>query len=201
MKTFIRFLGKFALLGLAVIGLMAVNLLVHEFGHCITLNAMTGGCEGVYVAPGIKVWPLAGFGARYEGDWGVNVGLTQFYPDKLAPTQWHDGLVSLVGSGSTAVLSLLALVSLWIFQPRGWAEHLLMIQSLAFGDLLTYTILPGLFGLPHFFFFGGKYAEPLEGAVEMGFQRGVFINGVLIFSGLMLIGWAAYAWRRWRHTP
>jgi hypothetical protein len=200
MKSIFQHLARFFLLGLAIIGLMAVNLLVHESGHCIAMNIITGGCEGIYVAPGYKVWPLAGFGERYNESWDGYIGLTHYYPDKLAPTRWHAGLVSVMGSGSTAVLSLIALLSLWVFQPHGWVEHLLMIQALTFGDLFTYTILPGLFGLPHFLFFGGRYAEPLEGALKMGFDRSDFMTGVLVFSGLMFIGWLAYAWRSWQRN-
>jgi hypothetical protein len=192
MTSLRKFFGNFFLTGLAVLILLLVNLLVHEFAHCITMNSISDGCEGVYVFPGRKVWPLSGFGETYQGDWENYIGLANYYPDRLAPTRPLDGFVSLVGSGSTAILSLIALMTLWLLRPQGWVERLLLIQSLAFGDILTYTILPGYFGLPHFFFFGGLYAEPLEGAISMGIDRNSFVVGVLVFSALMFAGWLLY---------
>ena len=100
-----------------------------------------------------------------------------------------------MGSGSTALLSLIALLTLWIMEPRGWWRILLLVQSLFFGDLLFYTILPEWFNLRHFFFAGGNYPEPLEGAVKMGFARGDVIMSVLVFSGVMFVGWLGYVWR------
>ena len=64
---------------LLVLGLVAlVNLVVHELGHCITIDAVGGTCEGVYVLPGIKIWPLTGFGQRYAWSWDNYIGLTLF---------------------------------------------------------------------------------------------------------------------------
>lgn len=198
MKRFFRGLGVVILLVVSTTVIAGVNLLLHEFGHCITIDNVGGDCEGVYVPPGVKVWPLSEFGEPYPDPdrWDNAMGRAVY--ERSAPTQEARGLVSFMGSGATAILSLIALLSLWILEPRGWGRNLLMIQSLFFGDLLFYTILPEWFGLRHLFIVGGDSPEPLEGAVAMGFARGDVIIGVLIFSGVMFIGWLAYAWRIWK---
>ncbi len=175
---------------LVLVVFAAINLLVHELGHCYTINAVGGKCEGVYVIPGVKVWPLTGFGQHYPNAWKGFVGLTVYA--KAAPTDQASGFVALMGSGSVAALSLLALFLLYIFFPRGWVQFPLLAQSLMFLDLLFYTILPRWFGLPHFFFIGGTSPEPLDGAVKMGVPESMFLWGVLIFSGLMLAGCIGY---------
>lgn len=177
-----------------VLGLFAViNLLVHEFGHCFTINAVEGECESIYVMPGIKVWPLTTFGQRYPDQWERSIALT-FYA-KSAPTEQAGGFVSLMGSGSVAALALLALFGLFIFRPQGWTRFPLLAQSLMFLDLLFYTILPRWFGLRHFFSVGGDTPEPLNGAIKMGIPEPMFIVGVLIYSGLMIVGCLAYVWQ------
>lgn len=180
---------------LVVLGLVAVlNLLIHEFGHCITIDRVGGECEGVYVYPGVKIWPLSEWADEYPGTWSNYVGLALYA--RPAPTEYMDGLVSLMGSGSTAIASFLALVGLYIFRPRGGVRTLLLAQSVMFIDLLTYTILPRWFGLPHFFFIGGTDPEPLEGAIQMGIPESTFIAAVLIFSLLMSVGSLRYARRK-----
>lgn len=183
-----------SLIFLLVLGLIAlVNLLVHEFGHCITINKVGGQCEGVYVMPGFKIWPLTAFGDQFIGVWDNAIGRARY--NELAPTVQENGLASVMGSGSVAALSLLALIGLYIFQPQGWARFPLLAQSLMFLDLLFYVILPRWFGLRHFFFIGGDSPEPLEGAINMGIDESTFIAGVLIYSALMTGGCARYAWQ------
>jgi hypothetical protein len=177
-----------------VLGLFAViNLIVHELGHCYTIDAVGVKCDGVYVMPGVKIWPLAGFGQPYPDPWEKNIGLTLYA--QSAPTEQASGFVSLMGSGLVAVLSLLALFGLFIFRPQGWVRFPLLAQSLMFLDLLFYTILPHWFGLRHFFFIGGDSPEPLNGGIKMGIPESMFIAGVLIYSGLMIVGCLAYAWQ------
>jgi hypothetical protein len=182
---------------LLVLGLITLtNVLVHEFGHCLTINAVGGKCEGVYVMPGVRAWPLTAFGEPYSGAWGKAIGRVSY--DQGAPTLQADGLASVMGSGSVAALSLLALVGLYIFHPRGWARFPLLAQSLMFLDLLFYVILPHWFGLRHLFFIGGASPEPLNGAINMGIRESVFIAGVLIYSALMTAGCAGYIWQSTR---
>ena len=189
MKTFWNIL-----IFVLVLGLFAVlNTFVHELGHCFTIDSVGGECEGVYVMPRTKVWPLAEFGQPYPDAWDDYIGLTVYA--KAAPTEQASGFVSLMGSGSVAALSLLALFGLYIFRPQGWIRFPLLAQSFMFLDLLFYTILPHWFGLRHFFFIGGDTPEPLNGAIKMGIPGSTFIVGVLIYSALMLVGSLAYVWQ------
>ena len=183
---------RILMLGLMALGLSAFNLLLHEFGHCLTMERLDGTCEGIYLPPGIKVWPLADFGAEYGYLWDGYAALTVYGPDWAQLTDAEYGLTMLMGSGTPALLALFALLSLYILRPSGRMEKLLMLQALFFGDMLLYVILPEWFGLRHFFFVGGATPEPLDGAVLMGFERGGFIAGVLVFSALMSAGWIGY---------
>lgn len=189
MKT----LGKVLFFLLLLGGFALVNLLVHELAHCLTMDAVGGKCESIHVLPGVRVWPVSQIGQPYPGTWNNYFGLTHF--SEGAPSTEAGGLVSLMGSGSVAILSALALAALFIFRPAGWLRYPLLAQSLMFLDLLFYTILPHWFGLQHFFFFGGSTPEPLNGAVAMGIPEPAFLAGVLVFSLLMTVGCAIYAWK------
>jgi hypothetical protein len=176
-----------------VLGLVALlNLLIHEFGHCITMDSVGGGCEGVYVLPdpGFKIWHLDGFGDPYPNQWENYIGVTRYA--KSPPIEWASGLVKLMGSGTVAIISLLALVGLYVFRPKSWIRFPLLAQSMMFLDLLFYTILPRWFGLRHFFFIGGDSAEPLEGALRMGITESIFIVIVLLYSLAMIAGLVNY---------
>jgi len=183
-----------SLVFLLVLGLVApLNLLLHEIGHCITIDAVGGKCGGIYFYPGVKIYPLNELGREFDGAWETAVGATTY--DQPAPTEEARGLVSLMGSGTTASLSLLALLVLYIFRPRRGIRTLLLAQSLMFLDLLTYTVLPHWFDLPHFFVVGGKSPEPLNGAVLLGISESEFITGVLVFSLLMTAGLVRFVTR------
>jgi hypothetical protein len=189
MKTFWNILIFVLVLALFAL----VNLLVHEFGHCITMGAVGGKCEGVYVMPGVKIWPLTAFGDPYPGAWNDFIGIANYA--QAAPTAKASGLVAVMGSGSVAALALLSLIGLYLFRPLGWLRFPLLAQSFMFLDLLFYTTLPHWFGLRHFFFIGGDTPEPLNGAVKMGISESTFITGVLVYSTLMLVGCLGYIWK------
>lgn len=201
MKIFLNSL----LLILLLCAVLVFNLLAHEFGHCLTMTAFGGTCDSVHAMPGIQVWPLSEFGRLDVENWSGSIAWT--YLSGELPSIWHDGLVSLMGSGSTAIISVLALIILWVFRFPKWVTWGLFFQSWLFLDILTYTILPEWFGLRHFFFIGGTSAEPLYGAIRMGIARDTFIVFVLIFSALMIVGCLAAlyhrlgvgrSWRLWR---
>lgn len=189
MKTFWNILIFVLVLGLFVV----VNTFVHEFGHCLTIDAVGGECDGVYLMPGVRVWPLTAFGQPYPYAWDNYIGLTVYA--QAAPTDQARGLVSVMGSGSVAIISLLALVGLYVFRPQGWLRFPLLAQSFMFPDLLFYTILPHWFGLRHLFFIGGDTPEPLNGAIKMGISESAFITAVLVYSAFMLVGCLGYVWK------
>ncbi len=178
---------RIVLMLVLILIVLLANLLVHEFGHCITMNATDGACAGVYVWPGVKIWPLTEAGEHYQGTWDGYIGAAQFA--SRPSTEFANGLVFLMGSGTTALLATLALLLLLIFRPGGWLRAFLLIQAICFLDLLFYTILPEWFGWRHFIFLGGDSPEPLEGAVQMGIPQNIFIAGVLLYSLGMSFGW------------
>lgn len=188
MKTFWNILIFVLILGLFVV----INTFVHEFGHCFTMDAVGGKCDSIYVMPGVRIWPLITFGQPSSG-WDNFIALTSYAQG--AATDRANGLVSLMGSGSVALLSLLSLVGLYVFRPQGWLRFPLLAQSFMFLDLLFYTILPRWFGLRHMFFIGGDTPEPLNGAIRMGIPESTFIAGVLIYSAFMLVGCLGYVWK------
>ncbi len=185
-----RTIGNILIFVIILAVFAAINMVLHELGHCYTINAVGGKCGSIYIMPGVKIWPLTEFGQHYPNAWNNVIGLTVYA--KPAPTDPADGFVSLMGSGSVAALSLLALFLIFIFRPLNWVRFPLLAQSLMFLDLLFYTILPHWFKLRHFFFVGGNPPEPLNGALKMGIPESMFIAGVLIYSTLMLAGWLAY---------
>ncbi len=189
MKT----IGNILVFVLVLVLFAVLNTFLHELGHCFTIDALGGKCEGIYFMPGIRVWPLTAFGQPYPYAWEPYPAFTVY--SESAPTDQGDGLVSLMGSGSTAILSLLALVGLYDLRPRGWLRFPLLAQSFMFLDLLFYTILPRWFGLRHLFFIGGDYPEPLNGALAMGISESAFIAGVLTYSAFMLVGCVGYIWK------
>lgn len=98
--------------------ILGFNLLAHEFGHCLTMNAVGGGCAGIYVMPGVQVWPLSQLGQQAPGFWGGYIGMAVYAA--APPSSWHGGLVSLMGSGMTAIFSVLAVAALWLFRFPKW---------------------------------------------------------------------------------
>lgn len=169
-----------------------VGLFIHELGHGITAEVLDGEFKGLYVFPGVQIWP--NLGERYDGEWGAYVGRADTDPGK----EWgerKEGLVWLMGSGANLVLAMMALVSLWVFRPRGWLSQLLLAEALMYVDILLYTILPEWFGLRHWFFFGGRCPEPLDGAELMGFPRGMFVVLILVISAVMTVGVIAHVLR------
>ena len=157
-----------------------VGLFVHELGHGITAEVLGGEFRGLYVMPGVQVWPHPG--QSYAKAWPGYVGLADLKIDG-----WQAGVVDLMGSGSNLLVAALALGALWMFRPHEWSRRLLVAEALMFVDLLFYTFLPQI-GLRHFFFIGGDYAEPLEGAVRLGVPAWAFMLLVALVSALMTWG-------------
>ncbi len=185
---------RLLLILLLLLTILPANLLVHEIGHCLTLNAAGGVCEGVYVYPGVQLLPLSRFGEKFVGDWNGALGYTVYA--QVPPDEFARGLVLLMGSGSTALLAALALLLVWTLHPKGTLRAALLVQAISFADVLFYTLLPEWFGLRHFFFIGGTTPEPLEGAMKMGIPKNLFIAAVILYAALMLGGWIAAIQRK-----
>ncbi len=184
-RTFLRFALIMALTAL-------LGLLVHELGHGLTAAALGGRFTGLYVWPGVQVWPHPG--APYPREWQGWFGVATYLPG--ADWQrggWRFGLVSLMGSGTNFLLAALALGCLWLCRPRGGVRLVLLAEACMFLDLTAYTFFP-LLGLRHFLLIGGRIPEPLNGALEMGIPAGVF--AALAGAASLAMGWGIGAYLR-----
>ena len=176
-----------------------VASLIHEFGHGLTAEVLGGKFLWVYVWPGIQVYPNPGL--PYDGEWGTSIAKSAY---ALGPdwADWQDGLVKLMGSGINLALAAMALGALWRFRPQGRLRTLLIAETLMFEDILLYTVGPELFGLPHYFVYGGSKPEPIDGAELLGCPRPVSVVLILLASALIMGGLAAYLVRgRVHRTP
>lgn len=185
LKRLIQILG----LGIAVLLMLFMGLIVHEVGHGVTTQLLGGEFHRLFVFPGVEVWPDPG--QPYEGDWGMYVGIAEIEWGEDWEN-WQEGLVLLMGSGSTFLLASAALAGLWIFQPKHGLAIGLSVLALFYLDILFYTLMPAWFGLPHWIVFGGDDPEPLIGAEMLGCPRMMFIALVLIVSILMTISLSGY---------
>ncbi len=172
---------------LLVLALTALcGLLIHEAGHGLTAAALGGRFTGLYVWPGVQVWPHPG--QPYPRAWEGWFGVATYLPGKTWEAGgWRFGLVSLMGSGTNFLLAVLALGLLKKRRPQGKARVFLLAEALMFLDLTTYTLFP-LLGWRHFVFFGGRTPEPLAGALQMGIPAAVFVPLVGALSIGMAVG-------------
>lgn len=175
------------LLTLALVWLVASC--IHELGHGLTAEALGGKFLWFSLWPGIQVYPNPG--QPYEGEWGTSIAKAA-YAYSSGWEDWRNGLVLLMGSGSTLLLAVLALGGLWLFRPRGWPRILLVAGVLMVEDMLLYALLPELFGLRHYVIFGGVKPEPVDGAELLGFPRPPFVVSVVLVSALLLAGLVFY---------
>ena len=163
-----------------------VGLIIHELGHGLTAEILGGEFKTFFVMPGIQLWPHPG--KPYPGTWPGYIGLAQFgYGPGWTVDSWQVGIILLMGSGSTLLVGICALSTLWVFHPLGWLRYVFRVSSLMFIDVLFYTFLPTV-GLRHWIFFGGHTPEPLEGALILGVPRWIFMLVIALVSTLLLWG-------------
>lgn len=163
--------------------LFILATLVHELGHGLTALALGGEFNHLYIFPGVELWPE--LGKAYSGFWPGNVALT-FFRGGTHWQEWQVGLTLFMGSGSTLLLSFVAVFLLWWLEPRRILEKFLVTLSFGFLDMLLYIFLP-MIGLRHIVFIGGDKPEPLLGAMRMGFPPG-FSLAVVLLASLLIFG-------------
>jgi hypothetical protein len=192
-KTWSHRLRAIATFAVTLVVVWILASVIHEVAHGLTAEIVGGSCLWICVWPGVELYPHPG--QRYEGEWGTSIAKTA-YAITADWADWQDGLVLLAGSGVNLLLAALALGSLWLFRPRGWLRYPLMAETLMIEDILLYAVLPELFGLRHYLFFGGSKPEPVNGAELLGCPRPIFVVSVVAVSALMMWALVAYSRRR-----
>jgi len=172
-----------------------IGLIVHELAHGLTAEVLGGEFLALWVFPGIELWP--DFGAPYDGIF-TYFGLVRY----LSGMDWTDterGWATLMGAGSTFIVSIIALIALLLSKPRNrWLRYTLISLALWYFDMLTYTIFPQL-GLQHWIVLGGGTPEPVIGAEKLGVDRMLFTVGIAVTCTAMSLALWAYL-RRMTHS-
>jgi hypothetical protein len=103
----------------------------------------------------------------------------------------NNGLIQLMGSGFTLMITLVCLSLLFLLKPAGMLLRILLMGSLLYYDLFTYTVFPYFFGAPHLLFFGGGVAEPVLGLENLGMNAALAVSLILALSLTlsMLVYW------------
>lgn len=155
---------------------LVVGTLVHEaLGHGATA-VLFGGRVDRIVLFNLQIYPSI-LSDPHPGFLGV------CYTSGVA-TSAGGAWVSLGGSLSTLLISIVSLIIYYYKTPAGAARHLLFWLSLWWIDIFTYT-LPA-FGLRKFIIYGGTRSEPLEAAAELGFPPTIFPWAVFSLCALLL---------------
>ena len=137
-------MGKRIIKAAAVLILFAmvavVAVLIHEMGHSAVAVWQGGTFDHIAVYPGWVLYPFDKTGPTAMI--GPVIAWASYYP--LANwTQTQQGWVDLAGSLSTTLISVLALLVLLVFKPRGLARLILIAFScLLFIDLFRYSSVP-----------------------------------------------------------
>lgn len=142
----------------------------HEVvGHGLVGVLCGGRIAGVEVL-GFDLYPAV----RWDG-WDGNYGSCDV---DGVETETGRHLVSLGGSMSTWLVSVVAVVLLWLRRWRPWPRAVFVLVGIWWIDLLTYTF--PVWGLRRSVLWGGRYAEPYEAAVALGVPGGLFQAFVVI---------------------
>lgn len=163
MRRIVKLIGILLLVALlAVVGLAA-----HEGGHGLAAVALGGLVERFTVMPGIQVYP-----SLEPYPWDGNIGSTYYRVPGLTPRK--EGFISLMGSGTTALIAATAAVLLAYARPRGFGRAMLLTIATTWPfDIVAYSVFPSI-GLRHLVFIGGYSTEPLDGALALGIPAAVF---------------------------
>jgi len=184
---------------LVLAGLGYLGIIVHELGHGLTAEAVGGEFRAMVVWPGIEVWPRPGASHPIAPGY---FGRAIVSRSGLGDAESH--LVALMGAGSTLLISVLAVLLLWVIRPkRRFVRFVLISLSLYFMDILTYTFCPQL-GMPRFMLVGRTtiHSEPLGAAVGLGVPKPVFNLAILLVSAGILFAILRFVWSsRGRSQP
>ncbi|MCJ8271030.1 MAG: hypothetical protein MJK04_16720, partial [Psychrosphaera sp.] len=181
------------------------SVISHEYGHVI--GSKIAGVENVvaYVWPGYEIYPS--IGSHYEGEWpkdtiglsrrlptaslnmslhyagnsnvpSLNILPKKTQPKLLSPSQ--DSIIKLMGSGLNLLISILSIIVMYRFKPKGMLLVLVTCGVLLHYDLLFYSVFPILFDLPHLVFWGGQLSEPVVALAQLGFNQMLSVTVVVV---------------------
>jgi hypothetical protein len=150
----------------------------HELiGHGLTAILLGGSIDSIHLFC-FKVFP----NFEWSGIPG-GVGIDNLEEGKLLD------IVIIVGPISTWVVSLLAVIVLWVRRPAGLLRVILVCLSLWCYDLLGEALL--VWGIPKYLFFHSESPFHYEAAVRLGIQDPLFHifsigTSICILAGVML---------------
>jgi hypothetical protein len=155
---------------LLAITVALLGLVIHEAGHAITAVLCGGQVTKVKILT-LQLWPAV----RWI-EWDGLFGAIWYHGTN------RDGLVLLMGSGTTAALGLCAAIALQFTAPRSFLRNVSLAAAVLLPlDILSYSVFPSL-GLRHWIVFGGHDAEPLEGALETGMTPAAYFTALAVFA-------------------
>ncbi len=184
-----------------------ISIAIHEMGHVVGGKLISVDNLAAYIWPGIELYP--DLGSVYEDVWPNNeIAFTQHIPPsinildysntppwnnssitllKKSPTEFDLNIIKLMGSGLTFILSLIAMLFIYLLRPSGKVLLFATFGVLLNYDLLFYSVLPLIFNLPHLIFWGGNTAEPINALSKMYFSKHFWLTVVIIISTLQYL--------------
>lgn len=105
-----------------------------------------------------------------------------------------------MGIAATTAVSLLSLICISLFRPKGSLLWILGAGSLMHLDGLAYAIFPVFFDAPHFLFWGGTMSEPITALTRMGFSQELAVAVTVALSALQF-AWLLYLPRKRQQAP
>ncbi|MCP5063798.1 MAG: hypothetical protein GY936_15225 [Ignavibacteriae bacterium] len=176
---------------------LILSIFTHELGHALT--AFFSGMREIYLSfyPGLRisiifnsndVFPEILFQQTnnlrdgFLASTGYN---PPYFPYKL-PVSVHNYII-LMGSGFNYLISLLSILFLYLFKPKGILFLFGFMGALFFYDILLYSLLPTFFNLRHLFLWGGETAEPIVALTQLGIDQSYSISTVVVLSIIQII--------------
>ena len=178
-------LRAFLIFVLQIGSIFILSVIIHEGGHLITAELLGKSHNTLYIWPGLEVYPK--LSTELAPDW-PNIAISTLYtipkPDKNGIINLNDwkvtmGIIKLMGSVSTLIVSILSILILSAFRPIGLIRNILFLGSFLYYDILTYTVFPHFFNLQHLIVIGGADPEPITALKALGFSTNNAIKAVL----------------------
>ncbi|HUW31746.1 MAG TPA: hypothetical protein VM223_09055 [Planctomycetota bacterium] len=172
MRIVLKVIGGILIAVLAVL----IGHMIHEGGHALTMLALGGKVTS------IGIWQVQAYPKIVlTGPFGLHSWVGGTTP----PPQWKNGLMLLMGAGSTAIAAYVAAALLFILKPRSLFRFGMIVGALATFDIMWYCVSPNL-ALPrgpfHVINLRDSYMEPVEGGKLMGIPPAVtYWGAVMLF--------------------